>query len=87
MTKSLVTSFLILSLVAGLGTSPADAKSCRRRCRRAVAICAAKHCGQLAGRLRAGCRLGLRITLVAACKVAPEGNVCETIQAESCANN
>jgi hypothetical protein len=87
MAKRLVTCSLIVALAAGLGVSTtAEAKSCRARCRRAAALCAARHCADFRGPVRRGCRRGFKITLINACKVAPDGNVCEQTQAENCAN-
>jgi hypothetical protein len=85
--KLLVIALLILPLVTGLTAGRADARGCRARCRRAIALCAARACAQFHGALRAGCHRGLRITLIGACKAAPALNVCEDIQAQGCANN
>jgi len=84
-TKTWTRLVVVLALLAGLA-APADAKSCKKRCRRAIAKCTAQTCTQFHGALRAGCKRGLRITLISACKVAPAASVCESIAAENCSN-
>ena len=81
-TRMIVAVALLIELAAG----PVDAKSCRKRCRRAIAACSVQACTRFSGVLRAGCKRGLKITLIGACKANPAGDVCETIATENCSN-
>jgi hypothetical protein len=87
MLKKISLVLLSFILAGTIAASPSDAITCAKACRKAIRLCQVSACTRLRGALKAGCKRGIRITVLGACKVGGDRlQVCAQFEANGCSN-